>query len=103
VAVIKPNVHVGKAVVHGIGSVLNPTAAAVTTEKAATKPAAKPAAAAAAPAAAAKTGSRKLLDFGWGAMAGPTAEQDAAQQAIQNAVSGDESVANAAQGAVLGE
>jgi uncharacterized surface protein with fasciclin (FAS1) repeats len=102
VPVLKPNVHVGKAVVHGIGSVLNPTAAAVTTEKAATKPAAKPAAAAAAPAAAAKTGSRKLLDFGWGAMAGPTAEQDAAQQAIQNAVSGDESVANAAQGAVLG-
>jgi hypothetical protein len=108
VPVLKPNVHVGKAVVHGIGAVLNPAASApVTTEKAAAalKPAAAAAGTAAKPAAAAatKTGSRKLMGWGWGMSAGPTAEQDAASQAIQNAVSGDESVASAASGAVLGE
>ena len=94
VPVVKANVHIGKAVVHGIGSVLNPNAApAVTTEKA---PAA--AAAAAAPKA---TNGRRMLDWGWGMSAGPTAEQDAVSSNIAAAVAGDESVASAANNSVL--
>jgi hypothetical protein len=94
VPILRSNVHVGKAVVHGIGSVLDPNAApAVTTEKAA---AAGTAAAAAAGTAAKKTGSRKLQQFGWGMSAGPTAEQDDIAGQIQAAVNGDESVAQVA-------
>lgn len=100
VEVIRPNVHVGTAIVHGVGSVLLPGAAT---------PAAKPAAAAAATPAAtpAKTGrklsaTRNLLDFGWGMSAGPTAEGDAAAADISNAVNGDESVASASAQSQLG-
>jgi len=81
VPVLRSNVHVGKAVVHGIGAVLIPNAApAVTTEKAA----------------AAKTGSRKLLGWGWGMSAGPTAAQDDISGQIYQAVQGNESVAKVA-------
>lgn len=91
VPILRSNVHVGKAVVHGIGSVLDPNAApAVTTEKAAGT------AAAGAGTAAKKTGSRKLQQFDWGMSAGPTAEQDDIAGQIQAAVNGDESVAQAA-------
>lgn len=86
VPVLKANVHVGKSVAHGIGSVLTPDAAAkVSTEKAP----------------AAKTGSRKLLqrgggNAGWGFSAGPTYAQDNTSAAIENAVYGNESAADAA-------
>jgi hypothetical protein len=49
-----------------------------------------------------KSGHRKLLDFGWGADAGPTALQDESEQQIQAAVDGDESVADAAQQSLAG-
>jgi hypothetical protein len=49
-----------------------------------------------------KTGRRKLLGFGWGASAGPTALQDTSEQQIQEAVDGDESVADAAQQSLAG-
>lgn len=49
-----------------------------------------------------KAGRRMLLDFGWGASAGPTALEDASQQQIQAAVDGDESAADAGQQALGG-
>jgi uncharacterized surface protein with fasciclin (FAS1) repeats len=99
VPILRSNVHVGKAVVHGIGSVLLPNAApAVTTEKGAT-PAAKPAAAA--PAAAPKAPGRRLLDWGWGMSAGPTAAQDDVSGQIEQAVNGNESTAAVANSARL--
>jgi hypothetical protein len=49
-----------------------------------------------------KSGHRKLLSFGWGASAGPTALQDATEQQIQDAVDGDDSVADVGQEAVSG-
>lgn len=86
---------------HGIGSVLLPNAApAVTTEKGAT-PAAKPAAAA--PAAAPKAPGRRLLDWGWGLSAGPTAAQDDIHGQIEQAVNGNESVADVANSSVRRE
>jgi hypothetical protein len=101
VPILRSNVHVGKAVVHGIGSVLLPNAApAVTTEKGAT-PAAKPAAAA--PAAAPKAPGRRLLDWGWGMSAGPTAAQDDVSGQIEQAVNGNESTAAVANSARLRE
>jgi uncharacterized surface protein with fasciclin (FAS1) repeats len=86
VPVLKANVHVGKAVAHGIGAVLIPGAAApkVNTEKAPV----------------AKTGTRKLLQqggsSGWAFSAGPTAVQDEVSSQIQAAVYGNESAADAA-------
>jgi hypothetical protein len=44
-----------------------------------------------------KSGHRKLLAFGWGLSGGPTALLDTSEQQIQDAVDGDESVADAAQ------
>jgi len=85
VPVLKANVHVGKAIVNGIGTVLNPDAAAkavpasTSTEKGS------------------KTGSRKLLGWDWGMTAGPTAATDDAASRIENAVYGNESAASAAQ------
>jgi len=79
--------------------VLSPNAkpSSTATEKAPKAPAA------AAPAAAPKASGRKLLQgWQWGMEAGPTAEMDAAQQNIANAVSGDESVAAAANASRLG-
>lgn len=97
VPILRSNVHVGKAVVHGIGSVLLPNAApAVTTEKGAT-PAAKPAAAAP------KAPGRRLLDWGWGLSAGPTAAQDDVHGQIEQAVNGNESVAAVANSSVRRE
>lgn len=90
VPVVKSNVHIGKAVVHGIGSVLSPNAPAVTTEKA-------PAAAAAPK----STNGRRMLAFGWGMMAGPTAAQDDVSGQIEAAVNGDESAAAAARSSTL--
>jgi hypothetical protein len=49
-----------------------------------------------------KLGLRKLLGWGWGASAGPTALQDESEQQIQAAVDGDESVADAAQQSLAG-
>jgi hypothetical protein len=49
-----------------------------------------------------KSGHRKLLGWGWGASAGPTALQDESEQQIQAAVDGDESVADAAQQSLAG-
>lgn len=86
VPVLKANVHVGKTVAHGIGSVLTPDAAAkVSTEKAP----------------AAKTGSRKLLQSQWGFQAGATAEQDDISSQIANAVAGNESAAQVARQGTL--
>eukprot|EP00878_Enallax_costatus_P000167 GHUV01000218.1.p1 GENE.GHUV01000218.1~~GHUV01000218.1.p1 ORF type:complete len:426 (+),score=137.31 GHUV01000218.1:154-1431(+) len=94
--VLKANVHVGKALVQGVDAVLMPSKAAIAAKPAAAKPAAatKPAPA--------KLAGRHLLDFGWDASAGPTAESDAAASAIAAAASGDENVANAANSAVIG-
>jgi len=105
VPVLKANVHVGKAIVNGIGVVLNPDAAAKAAPAAAK---AAPAAAKAVPAATStekgsKTGSRKLLGWDWGFVGGPTAALDDASSNIQNAVMGNESVASAANKNLLGE
>jgi len=97
VPVLKANVHVGKAIVNGIGVVLNPDAAA----KAA--PAAKAVPAATSTEKGSKTGSRKLLGWDWGFVGGPTAALDDASSNIQNAVSGNQSIATAAKKNLLGK
>jgi len=91
VPVLKANVHVGKAIVNGIGTVLNPDAAAKAAAPAATSTEKG-----------SKTGSRKLLGWDWGFQGGPTAAGDDAASNIQNAVMGNESVASAANQNLLG-
>lgn len=100
--VIKSNVHVGKAVFHGIDAVLLP--------KAGSAPATATKAPAATPAATTKAGGRRLmaygrhlLEFGWGLQGGgTTAEMDDAESDIEAAADGDESTADAAQQSLLG-
>jgi hypothetical protein len=89
-------------VVHGIESLLLPgnTSLAATLAANATKPAGRHLLLSFYDMAAldgSGAASRALLNWGWGMSAGPTAEMDAAQGAIQAAASGDESVYQATQ------
>lgn len=108
VPIVKANVHVGQMVVHGIESMLlpgNATLASITPANA-TKPSGRhlllSSLAFASLDGSGYGGSRALLGWGWGMSAGPTAEMDDAEGAIQAAADGDESVAAATQQSLYG-